>query len=197
MSISYDDNHYTTGTSINDFRNNGHKNSWLFRELSNKLLNRIWSEYRDCINSAYVQYKDIFKANIKRQTWEDNKKRCPRKHNKLISVFCRGVRLPSPNECPGFDTKQSDGKVPVMLEFGGMRSTPSLPSLPGSIWPGVVASDMALSMGQIELNFVLMLIWIVWDGTVFDIETVIKLNGIVWNRTVLTLVVCKQNIYLY
>ena len=26
--------------------------------------------------------------------------------------------------------------------------------------------------------------WIVWNGTVFDIETVLMLNWIVWNRTV-------------
>ena len=29
-----------------------------------------------------------------------------------------------------------------MLELWGMRSTPSLPSLPGPLWPGVVAPDM-------------------------------------------------------
>ena len=56
-----------------------------------------------------------------------------------------------PNECPGYDTKQSDGEVPVMLEFW---STPSLPSLPGSLWPRVVASERVLSMAQIELNCV-------------------------------------------
>ena len=39
-----------------------------------------------------------------------------------------------PNECPGYDTKQSDGEVPAMLEIWGMRSTPSLPSLPGPLW---------------------------------------------------------------
>ena len=38
-----------------------------------------------------------------------------------------------------------------------MKSTPSLPSLPGLLWPGVVAPDIVLSMGQIELNRVLML----------------------------------------
>ena len=27
-----------------------------------------------------------------------------------------------------------------------------------------------------------MLNWIVWNGTVFDIETVLMLNWIVWNR---------------
>ena len=61
-------------------------------------------------------------------------------------VLCRGVR-PPPNEYPGYDTKQSDGEVLAMLELWGMRSTPSLPSLPGPLWPGVVAPDKALSMG--------------------------------------------------
>ena len=28
-----------------------------------------------------------------------------------------------------------------------------------------------------------MLNWIVWNGTVLDIETVLMLNWIVWNRT--------------
>ena len=54
----------------------------------------------------------------------------------------RGVR-PLPNECPGYDTKQSEGEVPVMLL--AMRSTPSL--LSGPIWPGMVAPDRALSVG--------------------------------------------------
>ena len=44
-----------------------------------------------------------------------------------------------------------------MLELRGMRNTPSLPLLPGPLWPGVVARDRALSMGQIELNCVLTL----------------------------------------
>ena len=63
----------------------------------------------------------------------------------------------SPTECPGYDTKQSDGEVPIMLELWGMRSTPSLPSLQGPFWPAVVAPDRVLSMGQIELIIVLML----------------------------------------
>ena len=61
------------------------------------------------------------------------------------------------NECPGYDTKQSDGKALVMMELLGRRSTPSLPSLPGPLWPGVVAADRVLSMGRIELKCVLML----------------------------------------
>ena len=44
-----------------------------------------------------------------------------------------------------------------MLVFWGMLSTPSLPSLPGQFWPGVIALDRSLSMGQIELKCVLML----------------------------------------
>ena len=44
-----------------------------------------------------------------------------------------------------------------MLKFWGMWSTLSLPLLPGPLWPGVVALDKALSMGQIELNCILML----------------------------------------
>ena len=43
--------------------------------------------------------------------------------------------------CPGYDIKLSDGEVPVMLEPWGMWSTPSLPSLPGALWTGVVAPD--------------------------------------------------------
>ena len=50
-------------------------------------------------------------------------------------------------ECPRYDIKQSDGEVPVMLEFWGMWSTPLLPLLPGPLWPGVVAPDRVLSMG--------------------------------------------------
>ena len=48
-----------------------------------------------------------------------------------------------------------------------MQSNPSLPSLPGLLWPRVVAPDRVLSMGQIKLNCVLMLNWIVWNKTVF------------------------------
>ena len=52
----------------------------------------------------------------------------------------------SPNECPEYGTKQSDGEVPVMQELWGIRSTPSLPSLLIPLWS---------VMGQIELNCVL------------------------------------------
>ena len=32
----------------------------------------------------------------------------------------------SPNECPGYDTTQSDGEASVILELWGMQRTPSL-----------------------------------------------------------------------
>ena len=53
-------------------------------------------------------------------------------------------RYPPPNERPRYDTKQSDGEVPVMLGLWGMRSTLSLPLLPGPLWPSVVAPDRVL-----------------------------------------------------
>ena len=59
-----------------------------------------------------------------------------------------------------------------MLELWGMRSILSLLSLLGPLWSLVVAPDRALSMGQIEINFILLLNWIAWNKTVFDVETV-------------------------
>ena len=82
------------------------------------------------------------------------------------------------NECPGYDTKQSDSAVPVMLEFEG-RSTPLLLSLLGPLWPEVVSPDTVLSIGQKELNSVIRTKCIVWNKTVYDIETVLTLNWIV------------------
>ena len=61
------------------------------------------------------------------------------------------------NDGPEFDTKQSDGEVPIMLKLWGIQSTPSLLSLPGPLWHGLVAPERVLSMGQIALNCVLML----------------------------------------
>ena len=44
-----------------------------------------------------------------------------------------------------------------MPEIWRMRSIPSLPLLPGPLWPGVVEPDRVISMGQIEINCELML----------------------------------------
>ena len=109
--------------------------------------------------------------------------------NALWLHLSREVR--HPNECPDYDTRKFDGEAPVMLELWGMWSTSSLPSLPGPLWAGVVASDRVLSMSQIELNcnytklnylklsvftfnyvkqkFILILKWIVCNRAVFDI----------------------------
>ena len=79
-------------------------------------------------------------------------------------------RYDSPNDCPWYDIKQSDG------EALGMWSTLSLPLLPGPLWPRLVAPDRVLFMGQIELNCVIMLNWIIWNRlflhlTVFKLYT--------------------------
>ena len=58
--------------------------------------------------------------------------------------LCKGV---PPNECPGYDTKQFDVEVPVMLELWGMWRTLSLPLVLGPLWPGIVAPDRAQYMG--------------------------------------------------
>ena len=76
----------------------------------------------------------------------------------------------SPNECPGYETKQSDGEAPVVLERWRMRSTLLLPSLSVPLWPEVVAPDWVLSIGQIELNCVLMLSLIVSNRTVLTFK---------------------------
>ena len=66
-------------------------------------------------------------------------------------------KTPSRNKCPVYDTKQSDGEVPALQELLGMRITPSLPSLPGLLWPGVVAPDMGPIYGLNRTNSILML----------------------------------------
>ena len=111
----------------------------------------------------------------------------------------KGCWIHSHKECPAYDTKQSDCEARVMLELWEMQSTPSLPSLPGPFWPGAVAPDRVISMGQIELNCVFMLNWIAWNRTVLTFKLLTwarlnclkwiclcTLNWIVWNRIVLT-----------
>ena len=49
---------------------------------------------------------------------------------------------------PTYDTKQSDGKAPL-LEVLGMWNISSLPLIPGPLWPGLVVR--VPSLGQIEL----------------------------------------------
>ena len=60
--------------------------------------------------------------------------------------LCRGHKTPPPTRVLYMT---SDGEAPH-LEIWEMWSTPSLPWLPSPLWPGVVAPDRVLSMGQIE-----------------------------------------------
>ena len=53
----------------------------------------------------------------------------------------------SSNEWSEYDTKQSDGEVPVMLELWRKHCTPLFPWLLCPLWPGVVAPDRVLSVG--------------------------------------------------
>ena len=76
-------------------------------------------------------------------------------YNTPTASLQRGKTLP--HECLGYNTKQSDDEVLVMLGLWGMRNTSSLSLLPGPLWLGMLANDWALSMGQIELNCILML----------------------------------------
>ena len=64
--------------------------------------------------------------------------------------LCRGVRPPL-HECTRYDIKGSDGEALVMLELWRMQSALSLLLFPSPLWPGVVAPERVLSMGQIEL----------------------------------------------
>ena len=73
-----------------------------------------------------------------------------------ILKACDGIFL-TITKFPGYDTKQSDGEVSVMLELWEMQIILSLPMLPDPLWYYLVAPDKVLSMGQTELNHVLML----------------------------------------
>ena len=80
--------------------------------------------------------------------------------NKICPVGC-GCRMHRLHLCKGVwphpnDTKQSDVEVP------GLLSTLSLPLLPCLLWYEMVAPDRNLSMGQIEINYVLRVNWITW-----------------------------------
>ena len=84
-----------------------------------------------------------------------------------LHLFC-GIR-PTTKECPVYDKKQSDSEASVDVEIWGMQSSPSFPSLLDPLWPRVMAPDRVLSMGQIKLNCVITLNWIVWNYLFFNI----------------------------
>ena len=96
----------------------------------------------------------------------------------FTNCFTSEAKTPHPNECPGYGTKQTDGEFPVMLELWGMWSTHSFPLLPGSLRPRLVVPDRVLSMDQIELNCVLMLNWIIWNRTVYMYKGGFGITGV-------------------
>ena len=65
--------------------------------------------------------------------------------------------LDSSNECSGYSTKQSDGKALLMLEPWRNAECLFIAIAPWFTQAGVEAPDWVLSIGQIELNCVLML----------------------------------------
>ena len=128
---------------------------------------------RDQVRNACVKAAIYFRFRCKRIWTSVTLLRCPvgwgcRIHRLHL---CRGVRSPTPNECPGYDTKKSDGEISVMLELRDMRSTPILPSLPGALWPWVVAHDKGTIYGLNITNGTLMLNWLDWNKNVLDNET--------------------------
>ena len=91
----------------------------------------------------------------------------------VFSTSAEAVEYTDCNEYLGYDSKQSDCEVLVMLELWGMQSTPSLSLLPGPLWPRVVAPGKGPIYGSNRSNGILMLNWIVW------------LNWIAWNKNVI------------
>ncbi len=127
---------------------------------------RIWNKILRARSTAFLQFMDVSKSAMMLQP----------------SPFAdpiMGIADPSirdnetggwpPNEtCAQFPALRrrpmssdhlnaAHGEIPVMMELWGMRSTSSLSSLPGPLWPGIVTPDRVLSMGQIELNCIFML----------------------------------------
>ena len=90
--------------------------------------------------------------------------------------LCRGVRPPH-NECPGYDTKQSDGEVPVKLGLWGMWSTHFIDTAPRSTLARNGFTWYSPIYGLNRTNCILMLNWIVWNRPVW-------LNWIVRYRNV-------------
>ena len=111
-------------------------------------------------------------SSIMQTKYSVNRKKKKKSHRFLFLSFACTLSLPLvaqltgtveyTNSCSAqwvswYDTKQSDGEVPVILQLWEMWSTPSFPLLPDPLWHRVVAPDKVLSMGQIELNCVHML----------------------------------------
>ena len=96
-----------------------------------------------------------------------------------------------------------------------MWSTPSLPSLPGPLWPRVVAPDRVLFMDEnrtklciyaklncLKSNCFCMLNWIVWNRTVYIYKNRFGINNLQWlmchktkpNQTNQILIICLHTV---
>ena len=69
----------------------------------------------------------------------------------------QGKTTPTSSYEIGYETQKSDGEVQIMLEVLGIRTTPLFPSIPGQLRLGGAVPDYVFSLGQIELNCLLML----------------------------------------
>ena len=65
-----------------------------------------------------------------------------------------------------------------MLELCRMPSSPSLQLFSGPLWPEVVAPDRVLAMGEIGINCVLMINYIVYKELFIFIKIDLALNNI-------------------
>ena len=119
-----------------------------------------------CKKELFTQFSELSNLSTTYRKWCKLNLTCPVGWSCKIHrlLLCRGVR---PTQRVSWIWHKSDGEIPVILDLWGMHSTPSVPSLPGPLCLGEVAPDRFLSIGQIELNNVLMLSWIVWNWTVF------------------------------
>ena len=64
--------------------------------------------------------------------------------NNLQRLICnktQTTKTKPPNECPGYDTRQSDGEVPAVLEY------PIIAIAPSSTLARSGSTDRALSLG--------------------------------------------------
>ena len=123
-------NHYTTRTPPVDACVS------LWASPSSSSLQLWLNRWADLLSIGYATNSELNRS----VGWD-----C-RLHGLYLYSGCKTA--PSPDECPWYNTKQSDRKVSGMLELWGMWSTPSLALLPCQLWPGVVAPDKAPVYGS-------------------------------------------------
>ena len=152
--------------------------SFAILPISGKFLSEnMWQKYSSVILAVeefeiWFGFKNVILYSII-QYWSQSFFHCSVcSGSRIHRLFLwRGIRPPY-YEFPGYDSKQPDSEVSVILELWEMWSTSSLPSLLGPIWLRMVAPDRAISMGQRELNYVFMLNWIVWNRTLLTFNFV-------------------------